>query len=333
MKRNASELTPPFRPAWYCRGRHLQSVWGYFLRKHPRVDWRRERWDTPDGDFLDVDFLDPLDAGEPDAPTLLVLHGLEGSSDSHYVRGAAAGARKRGWRTLAMNYRSCGGAPNRKPRFYHCGETGDPGFVVGRILERFSGPLVLAGFSLGGNVLLKWLGECGDGVSPRIRGAACVSASLRPAACAKVLDSVPGYFYRWHLLGSVKQKAERFEQLHPGLIDIEGVRRARTFHYFDRLVIAPLYGFRDELDYYEQADASPWLPHIRVKTLILAAADDPIVPAHVFPHAQVEENKWLRGELVKKGGHVGFVSGGNPRAPLFWAEERAFGFLEDCLRA
>ena len=148
-----------------------------------------------------------------------------------------------------------------------------------------------------------------------------------------MLDSVPGYFYRWHLLSSVKEKAERFEQLHPGLIDIEGVRRARTFHHFDRLVIAPLYGFRDELDYYEQADASPWLSRIRVKTLILSAADDPIVPAHVFPHAQVEENKWLRGVLAKKGGHVGFVSGGDPRAPLFWAEERAFGFLDDCLRA
>ncbi len=333
MKLNASSLTPPFRPAWYCRGRHLQSVWGYFLRKHPRIPWRRERWDTPDGDFLDVDFLDPLDAGEPDAPTLLVLHGLEGSADSHYARGAAARARALGWRTLALNYRSCGGEPNRKPRFYHCGETGDLDFVVKRMLERFGGPLVLAGFSLGGNVLLKWLGECGDEVSPRIRGAACVSASLRPAACAKALDSAGGFIYRRHLLGSVKRKAEIFEKLHPGLIDIEGVRRARTFHRFDRLVIAPIYGFRDELDYYEQADASPWLPHIRVKTLILAAADDPIVPPHVFPREQVEESKWLSGVLSEKGGHVGFVSGGDPRAPLFWAEERAFEFLDDCLRA
>ena len=330
MKLKKSSLTPPFRPAWYCLGRHLQSVWGYYLRKRPRIPWRRERWDTPDGDFLDVDFLD---ADEPDAPTLLVLHGLEGSADSHYVRGAAARARALGWRTLALNYRSCSGEPNRNPRFYHCGETGDPGFVAGRILERFSGPLVLAGFSLGGNVLLKWLGERGDGVSARIRGAACISASINPAACAKVLDSVAGYFYRWHLLSSVKRKAERFVKLHPGLIDIEGVRRARTFHHFDRLVIAPLYGFRDELDYYEKADASPYLPHIRVKTLILAAEDDPIVPPHVFPHDQVAESDWLSGVLVKNGGHVGFVAGGNPRSPAYWAEERAFGFLDDCLRA
>jgi len=300
------------------------------LRKRPRIPWRRERWDTPDGDFLDVDFLD---ADDPDAPTLLVLHGLEGSADSHYVRGAAARARALGWRTLALNYRSCSGEPNRNPRFYHCGETGDPGFVAGRILERFSGPLVLAGFSLGGNVLLKWLGECGDGVSARIRGAACISASINPAACAKVLDSVAGYFYRWHLLSSVKRKAERFVKLHPGLIDIEGVRRAQTFHHFDRLVIAPLYGFRDELDYYEKADASPYLPHIRVKTLILSAEDDPIVPPHVFPHDQVAESDWLSGVLVKNGGHVGFVAGGNPRSPAYWAEERAFGFLDGCLRA
>ncbi len=330
MKLKKSSLTPPFRPAWYCRGRHLQSVWGYYLRKRPRIPWRRERWDTPDGDFVDVDFLD---ADDPDAPTLLVLHGLEGSADSHYVRGAAARARALGWRTLALNYRSCSGEPNRNPRFYHCGETGDPGFVAGRILERFSGPLVLAGFSLGGNVLLKWLGECGDGVSARIRGAACISASINPAACAKVLDSVAGYFYRWHLLSSVKRKAERFVKLHPGLIDIEGVRRARTFHHFDRLVIAPLYGFRDELDYYEKADASPYLPHVRVKTLILSAEDDPIVPPHVFPHREVAESEWLSGVLVKNGGHVGFVAGGNPRSPAYWAEEQAFGFLDGCLRA
>ncbi len=330
MNARAASLTPQFRPAWYCRGRHLQSSWGYFFRKRPRIPWRRERWDTPDGDFLDIDFLD---ADDSDAPTLLVLHGLEGSADSHYVRGAAARARTLGWRTLALNYRSCSGEPNLKPKFYHCGETGDPGFVTGRILERFSGPLVLAGFSLGGNVLLKWLGKCGNGVSARIRGAACISPSVNPAACAKVLDSVPGYFYRWHLLSSVKEKAERFVKLHPGLIDIEGVRRARTFHHYDRLVIAPLYGFRDELDYYEQADASPYLPRIRVKTLILSAEDDPIVPPHVFPHDQVAESEWLSGVLVKNGGHVGFVAGGNPRAPLFWAEEQAFEFLDGCLRA
>lgn len=330
MKPDGSAPTPPFRPAWFCRGRHLQSTWGYCLRKHPRIPWRRERWDTPDGDFLDVDFLD---SEQPDAPTLLILHGLEGSSDSHYVRGAAARAQSLGWRTLALNYRSCSGEPNRNPKFYHCGETGDPGFVAERILERFTGPLVVAGFSLGGNVLLKWLGEYGDKVSNRIRGAASISPSLNPAACAKVLDSLPGYFYKWHLLSSVKEKAEHFSELHPGLIDIEGVRRTRTFHRFDRLVIAPLYGFRDELDYYEQADASPYLPRIRVKTLILAAEDDPIVPPHVFPRREIGESEWLSGVLLKSGGHVGFVAGMNPRAPVYWAEERAFEFLDGCLKS
>ncbi len=298
------------------------------MRKSPHIDWRRERWDTPDGDFLDVDFLDP---SVVNAPTLLILHGLEGSSNSHYARGAAASARALGWRTLALNYRSCSGEPNRNPRFYHCGETGDLGFVVERTLERFDAPLVLAGFSLGGNVLLKWLGECGDGIFPCIRGAVCISASLKPAACAKALDSSSGFIYRRHLLGSVKQKAERFARLHPGLIDIAEVRRARKFHRFDRLVIAPLYGFRDELDYYEKADATPYLRHIRVKTLLLAAADDPIVPPHVFPHREVGESKWLSGVLSERGGHVGFVTGSNPCSPNYWAEERALTFLENRL--
>ncbi len=320
----------PFRPAWYCPGRHLQSAWGYFLRKRPQVAWRRERWDTPDGDFLDVDFLD---ADASNAPTLLVLHGLEGSSDSHYVRGTAAKARALGWRTLALNFRSCSGAPNRKPRFYHCGETGDLGFVVGRILERFPPPLGLVGFSLGGNVLLKWLGECGEGVSPHVRGAAGISVCFAPASCARVLDSLRGYFYRQHLLGRAKRKAYGLSESHPHLLDVAKIRRARTFHLYDRLVVAPLYGFRDEMDYYAQADSSPYLSRIRVKTLILSSRDDPIVPSHVFPRREVEESRWLHGVLSERGGHVGFVSGRSVRAPVYWAEDRALEFLGGCLGA
>ena len=164
-----------------------------------------------------------------------------------------------------------------------------------------------------------------------MRGAATVCASLRPAACAKALDSPAGFLYRSHLLGSVKRKAALFAERHPGRIDAVRVRSARTFHEYDRLVIAPLYGFRDEMDYYERADASPLLPRVRVSTLILAAEDDPIVPARTFPHAEIGESRWLSGTLAKGGGHVGFVSGANPLAPLYWAEERVLGFLRECL--
>ena len=321
---------PPFRPAWYCPGPHLQTAWGYFLRKRPRIAWRRERWDTPDGDFLEVDFLD---AAAPDAPTLLILHGLEGSSSSHYVRGTAAKARALGWRTLALNFRSCGGATPRKPRFYHCGETGDLDFAARRILERFDAPLALAGFSLGGSVLLKWLGERGVKAPSRVFGAVGISVSFQPGACAKVLDSPPGYLYRRHLLDSAKRKACRLAELRPGLIEADKMRRARTFHEYDRLVIAPLHGFRDELDYYEKADASPYLPRVRVKTLLLSSKDDPIVPPHVFPHGQIEKSAWLSGVLSKKGGHVGFVSGSDIRSPVYWAEDRALAFLQDCLKS
>jgi len=328
MTSQPSRGAPPFRPAWYCPGAHLQSAWGYFFRKRPRIDWRRERWETPDGDFLEVDFLD---AEAPDAPTLLILHGLEGSSASHYARGAAARARALGWRAAALNFRSCGGAPNLRPRFYHCGETGDLAFAAERILERFDAPLALAGFSLGGSVLLRWLGERGEGVSPRVRGAVCVSASFQPGVCARALDSPAGWLYRRHLLGSAKRKAREFSERHPGLIKAKAARRARTFHEFDRAVIAPLYGFRDELDYYEKADCSPWLSRVRVKTLLLASEDDPIVPARVFPREEIEKSPWLTGVLSKRGGHVGFVSGRIVRSPGYWAEERAFAFLRERL--
>ncbi len=330
MSSHNSLGVPSFSPAWYCLGPHLQSVWGYFFRKHPQIPWRRERWDTPDGDFLDIDFLD---TGASDAPTLLVLHGLEGSSGSHYVRGTAEKANVLGWRTAALNFRSCSGVENRKPRFYHCGETGDLDFVVNRILERFHGPLALVGFSLGGSVLLKWLGEHGETVSSRICGAVGISVSFAPAACARVLDSLRGYLFRWHLLTMAKRKAYRLYESYPRLFEIDKVRGARTFHEFDRLLIAPLYGFRDEIDYYEKADSSPYLPRVCVRTLILSSEDDPIVPSHVFPRKQIEESRWLKGILLKKGGHVGFVSGRDVRSPIYWGENRALEFLETCLKS
>ena len=203
--------------------------------------------------------------------------------------------------------------------------------LVHRLVQHVDAPLALAGFSLGGSVLLRWLGERGEGVSPRVRGAVCVSASFQPGVCARALDSPAGWLYRRHLLGSAKRKAREFSERHPGLIEAEAARRARTFHEFDRAVIAPLYGFRDELDYYEKADCSPWLSRVRVKTLLLASEDDPIVPARVFPREEIEKSPWLTGVLSKRGGHVGFVSGRSVRSPGYWAEERAFAFLRERL--
>ncbi len=284
----------------------------------------------PDGDFLDLDFLDPP---RPGAPTLLALHGLEGSSDSHYVRGVAAEAAALGWRAIALNFRSCSGEPNRRPRLYHNGETGDLDFVAGRMAERLDGPLLLAGFSLGGNVLLKWLGERGEEILGAVRGAAAVSASFSPADSAVRLDSLRGAPFRWNLLSTLRQKLRDIARQNPDLLDPERVRRIRTFAELDRWSTAPLHGFADVRDYYARANSLGDLPKIHVPTLLLNARDDPVVPARIFPHEAIAKSPWLEGELLPRGGHVGFVAGRAPGAEIYWAEKRVVAFLAERLAA
>ena len=321
------EGTAPFPPAWFCSGPMLQSTWGSFFRRPRPLPWRRERWRTPDEDFLDLDFLDPR---RPGTPTLLVLHGMEGSSGSHYVQGMAGEAARHGWGVAALNFRSCSGEPNLTTRFYHSGETGDLQFVVERLTEHLDGPLLLAGFSLGGNVLLKWLGERGGEVPAAVRGAAAISVPFAPGESARRLDSPGGALFRWSLLSSLRPKCRHVARRYPGLLDPERVLRIRTIAELDRWYTAPLHGFADEEDYYARSSCLGYLPGIRVPTLLLSAADDPIVPASTFPDEAVQGSPWLTGELLPRGGHVGFVSGRSPRSPVYWAEGRAAAFLAGC---
>ncbi len=259
------------------------------------------------------------------------MHGLEGSSHSHYMKGMARAAVEQGWRAVALNFRSCGGELNRLPRFYHSGETGDLDFAARQLSGRFEGPLLIAGFSLGGNVLLKWLGERGEALAEKISGAVAISASYAPGECATALDSPRGFIYRRHLLASCKRKGLEMARRHPGLIDPERVRRARTFYEFDRWVTAAVHGFADERDYYAESSSLRFLPRIRVPALLLNSRDDPIVPAHIYPDSAVAESPWLSGMFAPRGGHVGFVAGRNPLTPEFWAEKCAVSFLSACL--
>lgn len=319
----------PFRPAWFCPGPHLQTFWGALFRRFPDLRWRRERWDTPDGDFLLIDFLDPP---HTEAPTLLVLHGLEGSSDSHYVKGIARAARAEGWRVAAMNFRSCGGEANRLPRLYHSADIADPGMVIERLLDRFGGPLFLAGFSLGGNVLLKWLAAQGEGVPALVRAAAALSPSFDPGASGRHLDMKPWLPYRWELLRLLKRKGLVFSERFPGFVDAAQIRAARTFAEFDRCVTARVHGFADENDYYAQARSVDDLDKIRTPTFLVSAADDPVVPADAYPQEAIASSKWLRGVMLPTGGHVGFVTGRSPLSAGFWAEGAAVRFFRKFLK-
>ena len=327
----ALERTGAFRPPWWGRNGHVQTIWGSLCRTD-RLTLRRERLSTPDGDFVDLDWLD-VDGDVTGAPTLLVLHGLEGSSRSHYVSGLLRAGRAAGWHGVAFNFRSCSGELNRLPRFYHSGETGDLAWVVRTLVARAPGvPIGAVGVSLGGNVLLKWLGEVGVGAPPEFRGAVGISVPFDVAASARVLDQ--GFHrlvYAANFLRTMRVKVVEKARRYPGFVDVAAARRARTFARYDRVVTAPLNGFRDEVDYWTRASSGPYLPRIRRPTLLLGAHDDPIVPSRTLPDARrLPPN--VRIEFTARGGHAGFLEGRWPWRVGSWAERRAVEFLTSLLR-
>ena len=305
-------------------------MWGpLFRRRAPAL--RRERITTPDGDFVDLDWL-AADASA-DAPLLLVLHGLEGSADSHYVRGLLVRAGAHGWRAAALNFRSCSGEMNRLPRFYHSGDTADFDHVVGVLAAREPGVrLGAVGVSLGGNVLMKWLGERGERAPSHVVGAVGISVPFDVAACARVLDrGFHRLVYAANFLRTMRSKVIEKAQRYPGFVDVAAARRARTFARYDRVVTAPLNGFRDEVDYWVRASSGPYLPRIRRPTLLLGAHDDPIVPDRTLPDPRrLPPN--VRAEFTARGGHAGFLEGRWPWRMGSWAERRAVQFLTSLLR-
>lgn len=324
---DASDVTAPaYHPAWWVPGRHLRTLWGKFIRRPPSTPMRIERWDTADGDFLDIHRLD-APAGRP---RLLLLHGLEGTPRSHYARGFVAEAHARGWAADVLVFRSCGDEPNRALRFYHSGETTDVDFVVRTLIAHEPDrPLVVAGVSLGGNVLLKWLGERGTNVPAQLRAAAAVSVPYDLARGARYIDRGFSRLYQAHFLRTLRRKAlEKLERF-PGAFSGDAIARARTLYDFDDAVTAPVHGFRDALDYYTQSSSIHFLSRVRLPTLLLSAADDPFLPSDVLDsvRAIARENPLLVTEFVEHGGHAGFISGRVPWRPRYYAEWRVAGFL------
>jgi predicted alpha/beta-fold hydrolase len=284
---------------------------------------------TRDGDFVDLDWL----AASPpaDAPLLLVLHGLEGSCRSHYVQGLLELGRRQGWHGVVLNFRSCSGEPNRLPRFYHSGDTDDLDGVVRLLAAREPDrPIVAVGVSLGGNVLLKWLGE--QGAAAAVAGAVGISVPFDLEQCARVLDrGFQKWVYTANFMRTFKQKVRAKARQHGAFVDLAAVRRARTFAAYDRVVTAPLHGFADEVDYWRRASCGPYLAHVRRPALLLGAVDDPFVPVTALPDpAALPAGVVL--EVTGRGGHVGFVEG-PPWRTTSWAERRAVDFLRSVLAA
>lgn len=306
-------------------------MWGRLFRKSSLEPTRVERWDTPDGDFLDIH---RLDSAQPGAVRFLLLHGLEGTIRSHYAQGILREARTRGWAANVLIFRSCGDELNRTERFYHSGETSDVALVVDRILEESpADPLVLAGVSLGGNVLLKYLGEAGNGLNSQIKAAATISVPFDLARASRYISQGFSRIYQWHFIRSLKRKAALKLERFPGFVSESRLDKATTMYEFDDVVTAPVHGFRDADDYYSRSSSLGWLGRISIPTLLLNSEDDPFLPREVLGEVRsvAAGNPHLTVEFPTRGGHVGFIAGNNPLRPSYYAEWRVCQFLADKL--
>ncbi|HUF76731.1 MAG TPA: alpha/beta fold hydrolase [Longimicrobiales bacterium] len=315
-----------FRPARWARGPHTQTLAARVLRPADSRALHRERMTTPDDDFLDLDW--GTDPG-PGSPIVLVIHGLEGSARRRYMRNACRELERAGLWPVALNLRGCSGESNRALHFYHSGKTDDPAFVLDTIRERYPDRLVGAlGFSLGGNVLLKLLGERGDGGMGLVDAAVAMSVPYDLAAgCALLERSTMGRAYATYFLRSLKSKVELKRDRLARVVDVEAGAAARTIWEFDDRVTAPLHGFQNAAAYYEACSSVRYLAGISTPTLLLHAMDDPFLPAEAVPRQQAERNPALHLALEARGGHVGFLEG-TPWRPSFWGDEEAARFLE-----
>ena len=321
-----------YEPAWWVPGPHAQTLWGKLFRRQPMAPTRRIRLDTPDADFVDIHRLD----APPDAPRVVMLHGLEGTVRSHYAQAFLAEAGRRGWGADLLIFRTCGGELNRTRRFYHSGETTDVDFVVRRILDEFPASSIgLAGVSLGGNVMLKYLGESGSAVHRRIRAAMAVSVPFDLERSSRNIDRGFSRLYQFHFLRSLKRKAIAKLEKFPDLGNAETIERLRTLVEYDDLITAPTHGFADAHDYYQRSSSIRFLAGIRVPTLLLSAVDDPFLPPEVLDEVRelASGNPSLELEFLPRGGHVGFIGGRNPWRPQYYAEQRFGEFFAAHLRS
>ena len=315
-----------FRPAWWVPGAHAQTLWGKFARRTTPLPTRVERWPTPDDDFIDVL---RLDAPSPASPRLFLLHGLEGTVRSHYVGGLLHVAHEHGWGADMLIFRSCGDEPNRARRFYHSGETGDLALAVERILaEHPDADLAMCGVSLGGNVLLKWLGERGDAIPERVRAAVAISVPFDLERGSRHISRGFSRVYERHFLRTLRRKAAAKLARYPGLFDADALSRACTLYDFDDVVTGPVHGFRDAHDYYTRSSSLRLLDRITRPTLLLSSRDDPFLPSAVLDEVAdvARKNTCVTTEFTNGGGHVGFVHG-LPWRPLYYAEQRVGEFL------
>lgn len=310
----------------YLPGGHAQTVYPTLFRRLPAPPYERERIDTPDGDFLDLDWW----RGDRGDRLVILSHGLEGSSRRVYMVGMARAARDAGWDALAWNFRGCSGEPNRQLRYYHSGASDDLHTVLRHALAlgRYRA-VAFIGFSMGGNMTLKLLGELGETVPEPVKGAVTFSVPCDLTTASLELGRPTNSVYMRRFLRMLHVKIRWKMAMFPGEIDDAGYERMRTFKEFDDRYTAPLNGFRDAEDYWRQASSLPLLPGIRVPTLLVNARNDSFLSDPCYPIALARKSDWLHLETPAQGGHTGFPD----RSPQghYWLERRALAFLQPLL--
>ena len=328
-----SYSAPYSAPFWLPSG-HLQTIHAAILASTPEVSYRRERWELPDGDFVDVDWADSTNTKQnspanlpanlpPDLPIVVLFHGLEGNSQSGYAKSLMATVQAKGWRGVVIHFRGCSGEPNRLPRVYYAGDTPEIQLLLSRVREHApQAAIYAAGVSLGANALLKWLGESGEEAKNIINKAVAISAPMDLAASATALDTgLNRILYTPRFIDSMRPKALAMNERFPGLLDIEKIKAAKTIHDIDNAVTAVLFGAKDADDYYAKNASKPWLNQIRLPTLILNAKNDPFIPELSLPTA-TEVSSFVTLEYPETGGHVGFSGRDN------WLPNRLLEFFQ-----
>ena len=316
----------PFLHPWWLPGAHTETLAGKLLRPTPVLGMTVERVDTSDGDFLDLAWMPETD---PEAPVVLVLHGLEGHTRRGYMIQMYQALARQGMRAVGLNFRGCSGEINRAARFYHSGETEDVVFIVKLIRDRFPRRAIMAvGFSLGGNVLLKLLGEQGDRGDPPLAAASAISVPYDLSAGAAALEQGSmARVYTKYFVTSLMNKVRAKQTLLADLLDLSAVSDDSTIRAFDDAVTAPLHGFVDANDYYRKCSSKDFVSRISTPTLLIHSLNDPFLPSSAIPRAAIQENPALTLEVTDRGGHVGFVEGAVPWNATFWAERETASFL------
>jgi predicted alpha/beta-fold hydrolase len=312
-----------YRPAWPFRNAHVSTIVPSTLRRVAPVPYARKRLELPDGDFLDVDWC-----RADDRRAAVICHGLEGSARRPYVCGMARAFVNAGWDVAAMNYRGCSGEPNRLPRSYHSGATPDLRQVVAAVRAEGYETIVLVGFSLGGNLVLKYLGEDPAAVAPEVRAAVTVSVPVDLADTARALVQPGNGIYHARFLRKLRNNVQAKARALPGSLDPAPLARVRTIIDFDEYFTAPLHGFAGAADYYARNSSRQWLGQISVPSLLLTATNDPILGAQCYPRDEAAASRSLYLEETRWGGHVGFRLPG----ACYYSEQRAVAFVEEICR-